>query len=106
MMNEKERETALADMRKASDAFYVAATRIGNHPFIEFCGLMNEYIQCCQRAHAAGIDFTECSTHTGQALPIADVSLAYMNEKLECIFQGAIMAVGKVAHDEKDEEVA
>lgn len=105
MMTKGEREAALVAMQRTSNAFYAAAASIGNHPFIEFCGLMNEYIKCCELAHEQGIDFTECNTHTGQTLPIPGFSLEYMNEKLECIFNGIIVACGSVRPDEHDEEV-
>lgn len=75
-------------MRMASHAFYYSAARIGNHPFIEFTGLMNECIQCCERALVAGIDFTQCNTHSGVSLPMAPFNVDYVNEKLECIFTG------------------
>lgn len=92
-MDAPEREIALQEMKKASDAFYAAAVKIGNHPFIEFTGLMNEYIGVCQGAHKAGIDFTDCSTHSGQDLPMASYQVKYVNEKLECIFTGrSVMA--------------
>lgn len=99
MMTKEEREAALAAMQQASDAFYRAATRIGNHPFIEFTGLMNEYIKCCKLAHEDGIDFTECNTHAGQSLPIPGFSLDYMNEKLECIFTGLVVLEAEHAEE-------
>jgi len=49
-MTNKEKLDAMA---QASGAFYAAAIRIGNHPFIEFTGLMNEYIKICADADAA-----------------------------------------------------
>lgn len=89
-----EREVMLTEMEKASGAFYAAATRIGNHPFIEFCGLMNEYIKACRFAHRDGIDFTQCNTHSGQALPLAQFQVDYINDKLECIFTGRSVMAG------------
>lgn len=89
-MNEEEREKVLKQMRQLSSVFYGAAVHIGCHPYIEFAGLMNEYIQACERAHKNGIDFTMCSVHTGQALPLQDYEKNYINEKLECIFVGQI----------------
>ena len=86
-------------MQVASDAFYMVARRIGNHPFIEFAGLMNEYIQCCDKARRAGIDFTLCNTHTGLELPMAKYEVDYVNEKLECIYTGRIAL--KVDTDER-----
>lgn len=83
-----EREELLRQMRELTSLFYRHVTRIGVHPMIEFTGLMNEYIACCQDAHDRGIDFTQCNTHTGQVLPVASYRLAYINEKLDCIFTG------------------
>ncbi|MFK4706015.1 hypothetical protein ABIC83_002854 [Roseateles asaccharophilus] len=89
MMNPQEREAAIQRMQKASDAFYRDAIAIGNHPFIEFTGLINEYIKVCRAAHEKGIDFSECNTHSGQKLPLHPVNSDYINEKLECIFTGS-----------------
>ena len=88
MMNHEEQSTAIAQMREVSTSFYANAIRIGVHPFIEFCGLMNEYIKACEKAHASGVDFSECNAHSGQHLPMESYMVAYVNEKLECIFTG------------------
>ena len=93
MMNTKEQATALTQMREVSKQFYAAATVIGNHPFIEMTGIMNEYIKACQAAHESGIDFSECSAHSGQELPMQSYMTAYVNEKLGCIFTGRIALV-------------
>lgn len=87
-MNKEEREVALTEMEKASLCFYYSAVRIGNHPFIEFAGLMNEYIKMCQAAHEKGIDFSDCNTHSEKDLPMKGYQRDYINEKLECIFTG------------------
>ena len=87
-MNATEQAEAIASMRAMSALFYSNAVRIGNHPFIEFCGLMNEYIKACEIAHEAGIDFSECSAHSGQPLPMKSYMIDYVNEKLNCIFAG------------------
>lgn len=88
MHNEQERSEMLDKMTEASAVFYRLAVKTGCHPFIEFTGLMNEYIKCCQNAHNARIDFAGCNTHTGQSLPMQPHEVAYVNEKLECIFTG------------------
>ena len=54
---EKDLQKVVKQMHEASSAFYVSAVKIGNHPFIEFCGLMNEYIKMCQNALDQAIDF-------------------------------------------------
>jgi len=89
MMDANERLVALDQMQAASDAFYRSAVSIGNHPFIEFAGLMNEYISACRAAHKEGIDFTDCNKHNGQVLPLRPTMSDYINEKLECIFSGS-----------------
>ncbi|KQO27201.1 hypothetical protein [Acidovorax sp. Leaf78] len=96
-MNAEEREVALQRMERAADEFYRSAVQIGNHPFIEFAGLMNEYITACRQAHAQGIDFSQCSKHNGMALPLHPVMSDYINEKLECIFTGAKVLDAEVA---------
>ena len=88
ILSSAERKVTLQRMRAASSAFYAAAVQTGCHPFIEFTGLMNEYIKVCERAHKAGVDFTNCSTHSGSHLPMQSFEVEYVNEKLECIFTG------------------
>jgi hypothetical protein len=91
MMNHQEREQALQLMTRTSEHFYASARLVGVHPFIEFTGLMNEYIKICRDAHAHGIDFTECNAHSGQKLPLRHQHLDYLNEKLECIYGGRVV---------------
>jgi hypothetical protein len=93
-----ELDEMLRAMRKASSAFYSDARRIGCHPFIEFTGLMNEYIQLCEAARARGQDFTETSIHGGgQPLPMQEHHRQYLNEKLECIYGTSLDAITKGA---------
>ena len=89
-------EATIQAMQETANAFYREAVRIGNHPFIEFAGLMNEYITACREATAAGIDFTNCNTHTGQCLPLHAHQVDYINEKLECIFTGRSVVSAEV----------
>ena len=88
-MTHEEREVALVKMEELVKGFYWQTTKIGVHPFIEFCGLMSEYIKACQLAHNDGIDFTECNKHNGEVLPLKSYMSDYINDKLECIFSGA-----------------
>jgi hypothetical protein len=94
----EQREAMLEKMQQASHAFYYAATRIGNHAFIEFCGLMNEYIKLCHEAHEQGIDFTLLNVHSGRPLPMKPHHADYIGEKLGCIFGAALAdpAIGTV----------
>ena len=88
-----EREEALRRMNDAVTAFYRQAVHIGNHPFVEFAGVMTAYVKSCERAHAAGIDFTECNVHAGKQLPMEGVEVDYLVEKLNCVFGGRIVAL-------------
>lgn len=72
---------------------YSSAVQIGNHPFIEFAGVMTAYVKTCRRAHEEGIDFTECNRHSGRPLPMESFEVTYLKEKLDCIFDGRIAAV-------------
>lgn len=92
MMNHEEREVALRRMDDVIKRFYSAAVQIGNHPFIEFAGIMTAYQKSCQRAHEVGIDFTECNRHAGNPLPIESFEISYLAEKLACVFDGRIVA--------------
>lgn len=89
MMTPDQGEQALTLMQQASNTFYRSAVSIGNHPFIEFAGLMNEYVHACRAAHRQGIDFSDCNQHSGQVLPLHPVMSDYINEKLGCIFSGS-----------------
>lgn len=86
--SEAELREMIVKMRATSGTFYGGAVRTGNHAFIEFTGLMNEYIQLCERALAQGIDFTLLNTHSGLSLPMPEHCKRYLSEKLECIFTG------------------
>lgn len=88
MLSTSDREETLRKMQDASDAFYAAAIQTNNHPFVEFTGLINEYIKACEEAHRRGIDFSECNRHAGRDLPLESFQVDYINEKLECIFTG------------------
>jgi hypothetical protein len=82
----EELRAMLDAMQRASDAFYLAATRTNVHGFIEFTGLMNEYIKICRHALAKGQDFTLANTHSGRSLSMEHYEAAYLAEKLQCIF--------------------
>lgn len=83
-------EDSLVKMREASDQFYVAATKVQCHAFIEFTGLMNEYIKVCEANLKRGTDFRELNVHGEGQLHIEPYQLNYIRDKLNCIFQGAL----------------
>lgn len=91
----EELQEMILRMKVASSAFYRDAVWSGCHPFIEFTGLINEYIKLCQAALAQGIDFTETSIHGGgQPLPMLPHHRNYLREKLECIYGTSLAALG------------
>jgi hypothetical protein len=92
-----ELETMLGQMSRLALLFYRNAQKIGNHPFLEFTGLMTEYIGICRAALDAGIDFAHASTHTGLDLPMAPHHGAYLAEKLDCIYGPSLHANPDVA---------
>lgn len=86
-------EQTLELMREASNTFYRLAALTQCHPFLEFTGIINEYIKICEENYKLrGIDFREESIHTGKnQMVIKDYMIDYINEKLECIFQGLVV---------------
>lgn len=87
----EERLVMLRKMQEASDKFYAAAVNTRAHALIEFTGLMNEYITVCRVAHQEGQQFSESNTHSGEALPFKAHNLAYLAEKLNCIYGPALL---------------
>lgn len=86
LYNSQERERMIAAMKSASNDFYRHATHIGCHAFIEFCGLMNEFIKMCETAHKSGHDFNLSNIHCGHSLPLESYMASYIGEKLGCIY--------------------
>lgn len=80
-------------MQDVSNTFYSGAVHTQCHTFIEFCGLMNEFIKVCRGAARKGIDFTDASTHTGQPLPLQTHESDYLSEKLNCILGPALASM-------------
>ncbi|MCC3532575.1 MAG: hypothetical protein JGK40_32115 [Microcoleus sp. PH2017_21_RUC_O_A] len=89
-------QESLEKMHAASNRFYDDAIGTNCHAFIEFTGLLNEYIKICEENLAVGIDFTQINAHSkSQPLKIQEHEVAYLNEKLRCIFQGLIVLRGE-----------
>ncbi len=82
----EQRREILARMHAASGQFYAAAARAGCHAFIEFTGLMNEFIKICEEAEKQGIDWVRANVHGDVHLPFKPWNIAYLGEKLECIY--------------------
>lgn len=79
-------------MRAVSAAFYRGAVQTNVHGFVEFCGLMNKYIDVCERARLDGIDFTAATVHGEVDLPVERHDIAYLAEKFACIFAPMMFA--------------
>ena len=86
----QELKTICESMQVVSDNFYRQAACLENHAFIEFCGLMNEYIKVCEQSTEKGIDFTEVNIHTGLTMAFKDYNLDYIAEKFNCIYGSSI----------------
>lgn len=92
-------EVMLRNMQRAVAQFYYGwAFPIGCHPFIEFCGLMHVFVQMADQSLKAGIDFSQATAHTGQALIAHDYQVEYLAEKFSCIF-GPVFDDPKLAAD-------
>lgn len=82
-------EEILQAMEIAANNYYREAIATNCHTFIEFTGLINEYIKICERnLKQRGVDFTKTSAHCpGEPkLQIEGWELDYINDKLRCIF--------------------
>lgn len=93
MKAKEQAEKALVDMRRAAGAYYAAAVGTGCHTFIEFTGLINEYITVCTQMTANG-DYTwlNANTHTGVPLQLRKHNVIYLAEKLDCIYGPTLRA--------------
>lgn len=76
----------LTQMEQVSEQFYLQARLCGVHSFIEFTGLMNEYIKVCRQSMESGVDFRQANTHNDVPMVAFPFNLDYMSEKLSCIF--------------------
>lgn len=85
-------EEILEAMKAVASNYYRQAIATNCHAFIEFTGLMNEYIKVCEQNLAAGRDFTQINAHTSeQPMDFEYHNIQYINSKLECIFKGLIV---------------
>jgi hypothetical protein len=85
----KELRACLDKMRHTSGFFYRDAIQLGVHPFIEITGFINEYIQLCEDALYADVDFRDISQHTDTRLPLPENTfrMHYIAEKFSCMFK-------------------
>lgn len=92
-MNKQAAQVALTQMRAASNTFYRMAVISECHAFIEFTGLMNEYIKVCERMTLNGdISWMMANTHTNVPLALFPFEASYLAEKLDCIYGPSLRA--------------
>lgn len=88
--SQEELEDLAKKMRAVANATYALFFSAGMggecHAFLEFNGLIQKYVDIASRAAQQGIDFTQANVHNSKALPVEDHDLAYLAEKLRCIF--------------------
>ena len=83
-------EETLLRMQAIVNQFYREAVCANCHPFLEFAGLMEEYLKICRYNLERGTDFRNCHEHSGIQLQFESWHVNYLNEKLGCIFNGAL----------------
>lgn len=81
-----EERAIVKKMRRASTDFYLAACNAGCHAFIEFTGLMNEFIKLCEGSPG----FEHLNAHGSEHLAFESYHIKYVVEKLECIYGDAL----------------
>ncbi|MGB8688921.1 MAG: hypothetical protein WCD53_16505 [Microcoleus sp.] len=76
-------------MQEASDKFYQASCHTQCHAFVEFTGLMNEYIKVCSEFQKANpeADFRTSNGHSEDEISLKPYQKQYIREKLHCIYQ-------------------
>lgn len=91
-------EETLQRMQRAVNHFYREAVHANYHPFLEMAGLMEEYLKVCRHNLERGTDFRDCHAHKGIMLHLESWHVNYINEKLRCIFNGALTVSPTSSH--------
>lgn len=93
-----EAQVILGRMAQASDVFYGMARLAGCHSFIEFAGLMNEYINVCRDMTAAGdLTWIHANTHSERGVALRSHHIRYLAEKLDCIYGASLRTSPELA---------
>jgi hypothetical protein len=89
-----EMRAAIAKMREINHQFYWLCFHGGMgtacHAFIEFAGLQAKFIDMCERALEAGIEFPFANQHAQTPWPMETHHADYLGEKFHCIYGFAI----------------
>jgi hypothetical protein len=93
-MTREEAIVFIGDLKKTVNLFYGSLFSLGTggkfHAFVEWCGVMGEHLNIVEGLVKNGHNPFADNVHSGHTLPIPSYQLAYMAEKMECIFNGAI----------------
>lgn len=77
----------IEDMREAAKRFYGAAVGTRSHAFLEFTGLMNEYVAIAEHAESQGNEhWPQANQHIAIPLPLQPHNVVYLADKLACIY--------------------
>ncbi|AGZ61809.1 MAG: hypothetical protein AV945_gp02 [Phormidium phage MIS-PhV1B] len=81
-------------MQEISNKFYETSCMTQCHAFVEFTGLMNEYIKICSEFQKANPDddFRMLNAHSGKSIKLKRYEIHYIKEKLNCIYQEQIIS--------------
>lgn len=86
MYTQEELMEMIGRMRKIASQTYWMLMWTECHPFIEFNGLMQKYVDICEMAAKKGVQFPDANKHGEVVLPIEEHDMLYLAEKLRCIF--------------------
>jgi hypothetical protein len=93
---EEELTGIIEEMKQIAQIFYMLCTKAGLahrcHPFLEFTGLMREYIHGCTMLTREGSDFRRSSGHSNKESAQLPIDIRYIAEKLNCIFGPTLRA--------------
>lgn len=84
--NKEELQAITHKMRATANLTYVMLQSCHVHAFIEFNGLMQKYVDLCQRAADVGEDFSMYNTHNDKTFEVQEHDVVYLAEKFDCIF--------------------
>ncbi len=88
-------EDLLRGMEAAKMGFYRNAVLLNWHPFVEFAGLMKEYINILHDTYREGREWSE-------PLQLKPYQIDYIAEKLDCIFGGQLRAILQAKPDARE----
>lgn len=105
-MTRDEAVVFIGQLRETVNLYYGSLFKLNTggkfHAFVEWCGVMGEHLNIVEGLVKKGHNPFADNVHSGHTLPIPPFQLAYMAEKMECIFNGAITVTANTG--QADEE--